>query len=489
MNILRINWFWFCILPLLFPAQLLHSQDSTWENYFSNESYQFYDLKADMDGNYLMTGVTDTFGLAGITSRTITFKVSPEGNIIWRRTYTQGLSMFGSLSYGLALTNIPGHSVITGWGSYNIPGYVGALILREYDESGNVAWDKNYGFPYHVVNGAAITQTSGDGYIVTGSYDSCLYLMKANRLGDSTWCRTYPYFTQDIAFNGITTGKATVIETSDNCFLVCTSTKGFYSSMMIAKFSSSGDTIWSMLINDGLYAKGNSIIETSDGNYLACGAQFDNTYTCNAMLVKLTPEKDIIWSRQYDMYGYNDAFLSLAENQDGNIVACGSTNKSSEEIQTLALVVLVNSYGDTLWARTDGEGTNSTAEILNSIMITSDNGEITCGSHGSHLFAARLSSDGKGFEGIQNSPPQQPKYPEITVFDGTIRIDFTHSDIDFNHPEIRILNLNGQIIQSISADNPGALNISTNDYPTGLYLITIEEGNYRIVRKLLICQR
>ena len=471
---------------LFLPGLKLPAQNITWENLYSNDGGALFSVKTDVAGNILTAGRSDTFSTGGIVQRSMTLKLDKNGSTLWRSPFFDGYGWAaGTVTHDLALAGDAGSSVITGYSIFDVPGDAGGLFLRKYDPAGQVLWDQRYGFPYHVVNGGSISKTMDGGYIIAGTYDTCLFLMKTNMDGDSAWSRYYPCFQPYFDELGIWSrffGK--IIETDDGGYLLCYTSKLPVLSMSVIKFTSGGDTVWTKYYNPGQWSFGNSIVQTTDGNYLACGSQF-NQYVSDAKLVMIDATGNITWEKEYDKFGYSDEFTSLVMDQEGDFYAAGFTTAGNYSYKNFAWAVKINPSGDTLWTRVDGEGTYGTSETLYDIDTTGDGGIVVCGSSGSLLFIARLDSGGGGFVGIHEAKPARSDKVRIFVTDQAVTIDFSQTNGTFINAGITITDICGKSLYSWNATGSGLTSFSIGNLNSGVYFLCIEDSNHREVEKFI----
>lgn len=141
------------------------------------------------DGGYIVTGWTDSFGAGEYDVYLI--KVDSLGDTMWSRTYGGDGEDQG---YSVQQTE-DGEYVVAGWTESFGLGSEDACLIK-IDSLGDTIWTRTYGGSSRD-KGNSVEQTSEGGYIVAGwSRSFCadgsdVYLVKTNSLGDALWSRTY----------------------------------------------------------------------------------------------------------------------------------------------------------------------------------------------------------------------------------------------------------------------------------------------------------
>ncbi|MDD4604301.1 MAG: T9SS type A sorting domain-containing protein [Bacteroidales bacterium] len=469
------------VLFLLFFSVQLFSQQrtTTWEKVYELGGGAFFSVKTDFEGNYLVAGRSDTFDYSGtVVARSMTMKVDPSGSVIWATNFNEG---FFSQANSLTLADNAGNCVISGYSYFG--GDYGGMFMMKYDASSQMAWAQNYGYPNQEMCGGSIATTTDGGFIVAGNKDSILYVMKTGPSADSLWMRTFP----DIkpltgGFGGVgLCFMGNIRQTTDNGYIICFSSLPL-PEMCVMKLNSQGNMQWKKTYNTGAYSMGNYIVETADGNYVACGIQAVTVGAGDqdAKVVKIDPQGNIIWEKEYDKFGFFDGFNAVVMDGNGDFIAAGNTQNDYTGNINFAYVVKFNNLGDTLWTTTDGEGTIFTQECIYGLDLATDGGTILCGSRGSKLFMARIDANGQGFVGINNIHQEQPNDFTISVTDREIAIDVDPSIINpSDNIRINILDMIGRSCNTTWTEHNGKIIVNINNLNQGIYLVEIQNKNIR----------
>jgi len=135
---------------------------------------------------------------------------------------------------------------------------------------------------------------------------------------------------------------------------------------------------------------GRSIVTAFDSGYMITGSLNEGAYNSSVLIMKISSEGEIIWSKQIGsgldcVYGY-----SIRRTLDSCYVVCAKYS-----ILYKILVVKINQNGDTLWTKTYTPGSYSVAK---SIATTSDSCFILTGytsvNQGTHWLLMKIDKAG-----------------------------------------------------------------------------------------------
>jgi len=198
-----------------------------------------------------------------------------------------------------------------------------------------------------------------------------------NILGQSiTWEKTYlPSFA--------TTGRS-VKQTSDGNYIITgvrTGIGGF-----ICKLNSYGDTIW---VKHTPYEQMHSIVESTDGNYVAIGY---NTYL---YITKFSPTGNQIWANEIEEPGHDIFAFNIINTNDNCFLVCGNTRFGTPSSIKSAYYIKIDNNGNKIWSKFISPP-NETIAFLNSYQTT-DNGFVMTGwlnTNNSKIFLAKSYPNG-----------------------------------------------------------------------------------------------
>jgi hypothetical protein len=271
-----------------------------------------------------------------------------------------------------------------------------SLAQSTYYQTGpapGIQWSKTYAMPGYGW-AESFYPTSDGGYVITGMTNTAAngqdaFLIKTSGGGDRQWGNTFGGSGDD---DGLS-----VIQAADGGYVVA-GVKNIpknYTDIYLIKTDGSGKEQWSRTYGTSGPDWGKAVIAV-DGGYLLAGyvsASNNNGYSgCDGYLVKVSPEGDQLWARQYIEPGmYSERFEAIRKTADGNYVIAGTVGKLDENI----CLVKVDRDGNQLWIRRYDTG--GPVHDVRDVSKTADGGYIITGTGGPSqtLYLLRADSDGK----------------------------------------------------------------------------------------------
>ncbi len=253
--------------------------------------------------------------------------------------------------------------------------------------------------------GRSVDQTSDGRYIVTGtSLGKGVLLVKFDSNGDYLWNKTFQTYSSYSSSNYFSNTGFSVKQTSDNGYIMTGTRNDGNQDSFLIKTDSNGNLIWDKTLDRGCQDEGNSVLQASDGGYIAAGFSriCDSTPNQDAWLVKRDSNGENGWAKTFNANlcggacGIDvDGIEEIHQTSDGGYIMVGRTD-TSIKFDTFVIgglwLIKVNSAGDKQWEKffyTDLEESSG-----QSVQQTSDNGYIILGYDDGKTELTRTDSNG-----------------------------------------------------------------------------------------------
>jgi hypothetical protein len=174
---------------------------------------------------------------------------------------------------------------------------------------------------------------------------------------DTTWMRTYGGAAND--------GFRSVIETSDGGFLAVGYTYSFGgddANVYAVKAGADGELLWQRAYGGPGRDYGFSVCETGGGYAIAGYTTSYGAGREDAYLVRIDADGDTVWTRSIGGSG-RDEGRSICEDGTGGLVLAGSTESFGSGASDM-YIVRIDAAGDTVWTRTLGGAESDWAQSV-----------------------------------------------------------------------------------------------------------------------------
>ena len=330
-------------------------------------------IQQTTDGGYIVAGNTRSFGAALMDIWVL--KLDNSGNITWQKIYSENR---GNNVSSIQQTTDGGYIVGGKIYSYGVDSF-DSWVLK-LDSGGNVLWQRTYGGSKED-SASSIQQTTDGGYIVAGGTDSFgagehdFWVLKLDSSGNISWQKTYGGSSGEYAHS--------ILQTSDGGYMaggrIHESPGSDHYNILILKLDSSGNLSWQKRYGRSNYDGVSSIQQTTDGGYIMAGYTSSLGSSMDEIWVlKLDSSGNVIWQKTYGG-SFIDAASSIQQTTDGGYIVAGDTD-SFGNISCIFFniwVLKLNSSGNILWQKTYNGG--SDWEAAASIQQTQDGGYIVAG--------------------------------------------------------------------------------------------------------------
>ena len=328
-----------------------------------NSEHVAKSIQQTSDGGYIIAGYE------GVTYQydAVVQKTDSNGNILWSNTY--GDVNAYDAGQCVQQTNDGGY-IVTGttssFGSLSTD-----ILLLKIDSNGNQEWIKTLGGTNQEF-GYSVKQTSDGGFIVVGDTNSYgvngdAYLVKTDNLGNELWSKTFGGNQSDCGYS--------VQQTADDGYVVC----GFYkhdmfdSDVYLIKTDDLGNEEWSKTFGDGEFDEGQCVMQTSDGGYFITGVYTDTiNLDTDAYLIKTDSSGNEQWSELFDKEDAEDAGYYGIETSDGGYIFTGYTGIYLDETYDVWVIKLEGSNQAPNSPSIDGEVNGKAGESYDYTFVATD---------------------------------------------------------------------------------------------------------------------
>ena len=255
--------------------------------------------------------------------------------------------------------------------------------LLKFNSNHELTWSKTYGGSDDD-RGKDLIQTTDGGFLISGfsrsadgdvtenfgSYD--FWLLKTDSSGNLLWQKTYGFSGTDQAFS--------VIQTSDSGYLLSgtldvsasggegnsrSANRHAGGDYWVLKLNSNGEKQWSHYyggtFTDTLY----DVVETQNNNFLLVGSSdsdhvdiSNNRGSYDFWVVKINNQGELLWEKNYGGSEIDEAF-AITKTPQNNFIITGNTRSNDQQVSNNngssdIWAIEINADGDLIWQKTYG---------------------------------------------------------------------------------------------------------------------------------------
>ncbi|MCX8014928.1 MAG: hypothetical protein N2748_02810, partial [candidate division WOR-3 bacterium] len=256
-------------------------------------------------------------------------KFSSNGETIWTRVYPMLQNVI------LRSVAVDSFNNIFGCGIGN-EGNNEFAIISKFNNNGNLIWSRRF---YNWNNGlprfSKIFIDNFQDIFITGEMSfwpdtSYLLLVKFNSNGDSIWTRSF-------ATNFPFTYGTNITQDNNQNIIVAGSNVNWqnYGDGIVIRYTSTGNLLWYRIFNFRRRDFATGIMTDVQNNIFVCGGGEDQTWNSDYFLLKYSPSGDTLWTRFYNGL-YDDYAVGIViDNQSNPIISGYSSNGSNYDILTI----------------------------------------------------------------------------------------------------------------------------------------------------------
>jgi hypothetical protein len=184
-------------------------------------------------------------------------------------------------------------------------------------------------------------KTLDNKFIIAGEENNNAFASKIDTTGAIIWSKTL----------GSNMGAFySLVATRDSCFVLAgfaKNTGDTASDILCVKLNSSGDTVWTRMIDMGFQDKATSIRQTIDNGFILTG----NSSGGKIAVVKLDGFGTLSWGKLYSVAGYENFGCGVSQTSDTGFIVTGYLESSTTYVQTMYLMKMT-STGIVSWMKT-----------------------------------------------------------------------------------------------------------------------------------------
>jgi hypothetical protein len=373
------------------------------------------------DGNLAVFGYTNSID-GDITDKTLQendywlMKLTTDGELIWSKTYggsgdDKGQEVIETTDGGFAIV---GYSMSGDGDGSNNEGFHDNWILK-LDSSGNIQWEKSYGFSGHD-HAYSVLQTNDGGFFMTGFLDVTasggegnlrrrhgvgeFWCHRLNANGDVIWRRYFGGTQNDRSFDAVQANDGGFVITGfteSNDFDI-TDSRGSYDYWVI-KLDTNGNLVWETSVGGSGIDQARSIVKTNNNSYLVVGNSFstdgdvtENLGNSDFFIANINDNGEVVWTKNYGGSGFDFA-TSITPTNQGYLVTGYSKSTdnhlSSNSGDNDFWVLKIDSNGNILDEKSFG---GAGLDLAHDIVQLNDGGIVVVGE-----------TESNDFEGIEHN--------------------------------------------------------------------------------------
>ncbi|WP_103069132.1 hypothetical protein [Aquimarina sediminis] len=369
------------------------------------------------DGGYAIAGYTLSVD-GDITDKTATdsdywvLRLTKNGEIAWSKTYG---GTGDERAEKIIKTNDNGYAVVGYSRSADEDVTINAGLqdywIVKLDTSGNIQWEKSFGFP-GIDRAFSVVQTNDGGYFITGFLDVSasngdgndngskhgvgeFWGIKLDASGNKVWRRYFGGTNNDRSYD--------VVQTEDNGFLMIgssesidfdiTNSKGSYDFWAV-KVNADGTKVWEKSYGGSEIDVGYAIATSGDGKYIIVGdsRSVDGDISgakgnADLWMIQIDGTGKILWEKSLGGTQF-DTGRGIHKMQNNGFIITGNSRSNDLDLdknngQSDVWNIMIDNTGKILWKSTLG---GSQAEFGEGCIETSDKKIIVVGSSESNDF-------------------------------------------------------------------------------------------------------
>lgn len=468
----------YLLVMLIILANIFFASQSnaviTFERWYGGTDYdEAHSVCQSSDGGYAIVGYTESFGAT--ISDVLLIRTDSLGDTLWIKTYGGN-----SYDYGYSIAkSLDGGYIITGYTASFGAGEDDVYLIK-VDSLGNEQWAQTYGGANNDW-GHFVSQTLDDGYILVGYTNSFgaggrdVYLVKTDSYGDTLWTKTYGSSDTEIGWSvSHAFGGGYIVAGTKQQF------GGTWDDMYVVRTDSLGNVQWERTYGGTSLDEGFSIIQASDSGYILLGStvSFGNG-SWDVYLIMINSFGDTLWTRTFGGSDWDRGRCVTKAQTEGYIIAGYTMSYGAGGPDVY--FIKTDSIGNAEWTKTFGgtgheHGYCTQQTMDGGYIIAGYTGSFGAGSYDVYL----IKTDSEGNVGIEEQTDPRPKTTDLRLLcypnPFTTGISIYCSGIRENQKAtIEIYDISGRLLKSVPLTT-NHLSLGTDLLP-GVYFLKAD-GKY-----------
>ncbi len=311
----------------IISSQSLGQYQLQWEHIYSrteNSMDESVKIGADNQGNYYVAGMSFA---PGIGSGNIVIKYNNSGDTLWTRIYP------GNIQIG-------GDFIVKDNGDFYLTSGAGSQTLTfKCNSDGNVLWSSSSAFQSPK---SMVVDDDGNTYVLAGSFNAGIILIKYNFNGSEEWVRNY--VDPDPSEQPV----VKVIIDNDGNIVVGGNTRSNQAGFLVLKYNPQGDLLWNKIYSRSIAVDYLNSITVDNSNNIIAGGYTERypSFDYDITVVKFNPAGEQQWAKHYNSpSNTNDILVDIITDNEDNIYAGGNIFEGSS---TAAVILKYSPTGDSL---------------------------------------------------------------------------------------------------------------------------------------------
>jgi hypothetical protein len=388
--------------------------------------------------------------------------------------------------------------------NYLMLGYYhgGSVFVMRTDAKGDSLWVKkfktpypNYAFTIRKIHDGNYMFAGSEMYVVGGLRKSNLdslsriTIVKIDTVGEKLWEKIFK-FKADL-------GKISMQTLAQEGYIIVGAQMidPLFHRPFLFRLSASGDSLWYNTYDDSISWWDSHVIETADQEYMIFATKINRSYNRNFLIIKTSSQGQIIWRKIIGESILDLSARALIRDYDNTYLLAGAYAGK-------ILLIRIDEHGNVLWQKSILEGYH-----CKDVVLTGDGGYAITGFRGIardfDIILIKTDHDGNMSQIASNFYPHQineyalyQNYPNPFNSSTEIRYCLPNGRAPY-HVQLKVYDVLGRLVKVLVDQEQVAgtyaiswdgTELGRNRVASGVYFYSIEAGDLKSIRKMLMLQ-